>query len=287
VNETPTRICRYEHEGEPLIGVLDGDGGARRIDASSLAELLALPAAEARRRIDAAVAGAPERPHRLLPIADRQEIWAAGVTYERSKEARVAESGLVDVYTRAYEADRPELFFKAPADRVVAPGGAGRLRADSTWDACEPELAVVVNAHAEIVGYTIGNDLCSRSIEAENPLYLPQAKSYTDSCLLAATWTPAWCWDELGRAQIRMRLLRARQTLWEGSVGIGRLRRRPAELVSWLFRELEFPHGVVLLTGTGLVAPDDVVLADGDDVEIGIDGLGELRHPLYRGPAVS
>jgi 2-dehydro-3-deoxy-D-arabinonate dehydratase len=277
------RICRYERDGAALVGVLDGDGAARRIDVASMAELLSLPGAEARRRIEAAAAGGTrEAPERLLAIADRQEVWAAGVTYERSREARVAESGLVDVYTRAYEAERPELFFKAPGERVVAPGGAGRLRADSTWDACEPELGVVVNAHGEILGYTVGNDLCSRSIEAENPLYLPQAKMYTDSCLLSETWTPAWCWDGLAGGQVHMTLVRGAQTLWHGSVELARLRRPPSELVTWLFRELEFPHGALLLTGTGLVAPDDVMLAEGDEVEIAVDGLGGLRHALYR-----
>jgi 2-dehydro-3-deoxy-D-arabinonate dehydratase len=217
-------------------------------------------------------------------VPDRQEIWAAGVTYERSREARVAESGLVDVYTRAHESDRPELFFKAPAERVVAPGGAGRLRADSAWDACEPELVVVVTAAGEIAGYMIGNDLSSRSIEGENPLYLPQAKVYTDSCVLGAGWTPAWCVPDILSATIAMSLVRHGNTLWSGSVSLSKLRRAPEELIAWLFRELDFPAGVLLFTGTGLVAPDHVVLDEGDEAIIAIDGLGQLRHELYRQP---
>jgi 2-dehydro-3-deoxy-D-arabinonate dehydratase len=277
------QVCRFEHGGVDTVGVLFADGSVCALEADTLAALLALPLSEIRRQVERA-SRADDRliPDRLLAPCDRQEIWAAGVTYERSREARVAESGLVDVYTRAYESDRPELFFKAPAERVVAPGEAGRLREDSTWDACEPELVAVVNAAAEIVGYAIGNDLCSRSIEADNPLYLPQAKLYTDSCLLTAGWTPAWSWPGIEASSIAMTLRRGDKTLWEARTSLERLRRRPEDLVSWLFRELDFPAGAFLLTGTGLVAPDEVMLEHGDEVAIQADGLGELRHALYR-----
>jgi 2-dehydro-3-deoxy-D-arabinonate dehydratase len=277
------QVCRFETDGHSEVGLLSPGGTVVRLAVGSMAELLQLRRSEIREVIDAAPAGPDERaPDRLLAPVDRQEVWAAGVTYERSREARVAESGLVDVYTRAYEADRPELFFKATAERVVLPGAPGRLRADSTWDACEPELAVVVNAHAEIVGYTVANDLCSRSIEAENPLYLPQAKTYSDSCLLAAGWTPWWFIEDPRMGTMSMTLLRNGSTLYKAETSLSRLRRTPEKLVEWLFTALDFPSGVVLLTGTGLVAPDEVLVEDGDEVLIHATGIGQLRHALYR-----
>ena len=277
------QVCRFETGGRSEVGLLSGIGTVTPMGVRSMAELLQLRLPQIREIVDAA-ASRPDQgtPDRLLAPTDRQEVWAAGVTYERSREARVAESGLVDVYTRAYNADRPELFFKAPAERVVPPGGPGRLRGDSTWDACEPELAVVATAHGEIVGYTIANDLCSRSIEAENPLYLPQAKTYTDSCVLAAGWTPSWLVGDPRAGTMSMTLLRNNNTLYEGATPLNRLRRTPEDLVGWLFRALDFPHGVFLLTGTGLVAPDEVQLDDGDEVVIRAGDLGELRHTLYR-----
>jgi 2-dehydro-3-deoxy-D-arabinonate dehydratase len=276
------RVCRFETSGRSEVGLLSAHGTVTPTGVGSMTELLQLRLPRIREIIDGAAARPDQgTPDRLLAPTDRQEVWAAGVTYERSREARVAESGLVDVYTRAYNADRPELFFKAPAERVVPPGRPGRLRGDSRWDACEPELAVVANAHAEIVGYTIANDLCSRSIEAENPLYLPQAKTYTDSCVLGAGWTPSWVVGDPRAGTMSMRLLRNGNTLYEGATPLSRLRRTPEDLVRWLFRALDFPCGVFLLTGTGLVAPDAVHLDDGDEVVICAAALGELRHMLY------
>lgn len=281
LTDTP-QVCRYELGGRTAVGILLPNEKVQPVPIGSMAELLALPVTEIRRLVDQAGRGDDLTPDRLLAAPDRQEVWAAGVTYERSRAARVAESGLIDVYTRAHEAERPELFFKAPAERVVPPGGAGRLRTDSTWDACEPELVLVVNSIGEIVGYTIGNDLSSRSIEAENPLYLPQAKLYTDSCLLAAGWTPAWYVEDIRMSDITIHLYRGESILWSETISLSRLGRAPEQLIAWLFRDLDFPLGVFLFTGTGLVAPDYVALDDGDHVIISIQGLGELHHKLYR-----
>lgn len=256
-------------------------GGTRyRLDARTLVELMRLSLEDARAAVDGAAEAVSET-FALLPPVDEQEVWAAGVTYERSHAARVAESGS-DVYTNVYNAERPELFLKATARRVASPGGAGRLRSDSTWDACEPELAVLVNSRREIVAYGVANDITSRSIEAENPLYLPQAKIYDDSCVLGHAWTPAWRWSPDEDRSIRLRLLRDDALVWSGETSTKRLRRRPEELVEWLFRETTFGDGVVLLTGTGIVAPDEIAYSDGDVVEITIDGLPALTHRLYR-----
>jgi 2-dehydro-3-deoxy-D-arabinonate dehydratase len=267
--------------GRPVTVVERGDARFGLGD-STIADLLRLPIGEMRRVIDAATDALSETQELLAPV-DAQEVWAAGVTYERSHAARVAESGS-DVYTRVYHAERPEIFFKARPQRVVPPGGAGRLRRDSTWDACEPELAVLVNARREIAAYGVADDITSRSIEAENPLYLPQAKIYDDSCLLGHAWTPAWDWSPDDDRVIRLRLLRGDTTIWSGESSTGRLRRRPEELVDWLFRETTFEDGVVLLTGTGIIPPDEVVYNEDDVVEITIDGLPPLVHGLYRAP---
>jgi len=277
------QVSRMQSRGDGPVVVHSTSGRTARVNVESMAALLAQPSKEIRRLVDAAIEAEPiDASGKLIALADRQELWAAGVTYERSREARVAESGQVDIYTSIYTSDRPELFLKSTPERVVAPGDAGRLREDSTWDACEPELVAVANAEGEVVGFTIGNDLCSRSIEAENPLYLPQAKVYTDCCLLASGWTPTWRWALRPERRVTMRLFRNRRQYWEGSVTLSQLRRDPQDLVDWLFRELSFPNGVFLFTGTGIVAPDDVRLQPGDDVEIEIDGLGVLRHGLYR-----
>jgi 2-dehydro-3-deoxy-D-arabinonate dehydratase len=213
----------------------------------------------------------------LAPIG-RQEVWAAGVTYFRSRAARMEESksaGGGDFYDRVYAADRPELFFKATPNRVAGPNREVRIRRDSKWNVPEPELALVVNSLGKIIGYTIGNDMSSRDIEGENPLYLPQAKVYSKSCglgpgiLIRSEPLPP-------ETEIHLEIIRERMTAFHGQTRLSELKRRPQELVEYLFRDNEFPYGCFLLTGTGVVPPDEFTLAVGDEIRITIDSIGTL-----------
>jgi len=217
---------------------------------------------------------------RVLPPVQSQEVWAAGVTYYRSRTARMEESksaGGGDFYDRVYEAARPELFFKATPSRVRGHGQPVRIRKDSKWNVPEPELALYVSAGGTIVGYTIGNDMSSRDIEGENPLYLPQAKVYDGSCGLgpgvlvsAAPLSP--------ETEIRLVIRRRGATAFEGATTLASLKRKPAELVEYLYRDNTFPHGCVLLTGTGVVPPDEFTLASGDAISITIGEIGTLTN---------
>jgi 2-dehydro-3-deoxy-D-arabinonate dehydratase len=211
-----------------------------------------------------------------------QEVWAAGVTFRRSLEARMeeAKSAEPDIYDRVYEAERPELFFKAAPGRSRGPGEPVGIRADSGWNVPEPELAVVADCRGEIVAYTIGNDMSSRSIEGENPLYLPQAKVYQGSCALGPALVPVAEAPVLEDLQIRLVVIRDGGEAFAGAVRLSDMRRRPAELVEWLFRAQEFPAGVVLLTGTSIVPPSDFTLRAGDLVTITVPGLGQLSNPV-------
>ncbi|MBV9489799.1 MAG: fumarylacetoacetate hydrolase family protein [Verrucomicrobia bacterium] len=217
----------------------------------------------------------------LAPIGT-QEIWAAGVTYERSREGRreeAKESGAADFYSRVYDAPRPELFFKSAGWRAVGPNAQIRIRRDARWNVPEPELVLAINRDRQIVGYTLGNDVSSRDIEGENPLYLPQAKVYDGSCALG----PAiYLSDEPldPGIEIRLAVERAGQTAFSGSVPLNRIRRPFAELVDYLFRELTFPAGAFLLTGTGIVPPHDFTLRPGDVVRIAAGPIGELVNQV-------
>ena len=226
-----------------------------------------------------AVASVPDGTTVLAPV-DAQEVWAAGVTYERSRSARIEEAVEPSVYDRVYEAARPELFFKAPGWRVRGPGDPVGIRADSGWDVPEPELAIVADRDLRLVGYTIGNDVSSRAIEGENPLYLPQAKLYTGSCSLGPAIVPAFLVDP--PFEIHLTVIRAGRTIVDESTSSDRLHRAVEDLLHWLGRALEFPDGVVLLTGTGIVPPPDFSLQPGDVVTVAIDGLGELTNPVER-----
>jgi 2-dehydro-3-deoxy-D-arabinonate dehydratase len=220
----------------------------------------------------------------LAPVDGRTEVWAAGVTYERSRTARMAESeNSADIYDRVYDAARPELFFKSAAWRVRGPGDAVSVRADSTIDVPEPELAVVLNHAAEVVGYTICNDLSSRSIEGENPLYLPQAKIYRGGCAVGPWIRPAWEIPDPYALTIKLTISRAGAVVWDGSSSTAGLRRRIDDLASYLFREDDFPAGVILSTGTSLVPDLPFTLAAGDEIRIAISEIGELVNPVVRG----
>jgi 2-dehydro-3-deoxy-D-arabinonate dehydratase len=215
--------------------------------------------------------------HLEAPVQN-QEIWASGVTYYSSRLAREAESkdaGGGQFYARVYTADRPELFFKATAARTAGPGGKVRIRKDSTWDVPEPELTLVITSSGKIVGYTIGNDMSSRSIEGENPLYLPQAKTY-DGC--AAVGPCIYVSDQplSGETLIQLEILRVGNKVFEGSVEISQMKRKPDELVSYLYRECSFPNGCLLMTGTGIVPDSDFTLQPGDEIRIKIDPIGTL-----------
>lgn len=219
---------------------------------------------------------------RVLAPLGTQEVWASGVTYLRSRDARMAESDAPDFYDRVYEADRPELFFKATAERVRGPGEPIAVRPDSSWDVPEPELGVVANASGRIVAATIGNDVSSRSIEGENPLYLPQAKTYTGSCALGPCLIPVETESDLDDCAISIAITRDGRQLYGDEVSTSQMKRTPHELVDWLFRALDFPRGVVLMTGTALVPDDDVSLQPGDLVTIGIEGFGQLVNTVER-----
>lgn len=215
----------------------------------------------------------------LAPL-DQQELWACGVTYLRSKIGRQEESkdaGGGDFYARVYEAERPEVFFKATSHRVSAPGKPVRIRKDSGWDVPEPELTLVVTSSGKIVGYTIGNDMSSRSIEGENPLYLPQAKTY-DGCASVGPCILVTEEPLSSDTQIRLEIRRNNHPVFQSSIAISQMKRTPQELVSFVFRECSFPHGCLIMTGTGIVPENEFTLKIGDEVLISIDGIGVLRN---------
>jgi 2-dehydro-3-deoxy-D-arabinonate dehydratase len=222
------------------------------------------------------------RPSLVAPVLSGQEVWGAGVTYESSKIARMAESPEGgDFYARVYLAERPELFFKATPNRVVGALDRVRIRQDATWNVPEPELAVLIAANGQILGYTVGNDMSSRDIEGENPLYLPQAKLYQGSCALGPVIVPA---DRLDPQNVRIELTirRGETVAFSGETSTQRMRRPVADLVPWLFRDNVFAQGVLLLTGTGLIPPDDFTLEPGDRVAIHMSGIGTLENTVER-----
>jgi 2-dehydro-3-deoxy-D-arabinonate dehydratase len=224
-------------------------------------------------------AQSPAREDILAPVGT-QEIWAAGVTYERSREGRreeSKESGAAVFYSKVYDAERPELFFKAPGWRAIGPDAKVRVRRDARWSVPEPELVLVINAEQQIIGYTLGNDVSSRDIEGENPLYLPQAKVYDGSCALGPAILVTNQPLDL-KVEMTLAIERSGKPVFEGTVSLSRIRRRFSELVEYLFRELDFPVGAFLFTGTGIVPPNDFTLLSGDLVRIAVPSIGELRN---------
>jgi 2-dehydro-3-deoxy-D-arabinonate dehydratase len=259
----------------------DGNGARWALDGAllpttvTLETLLSLPRDVMQSLLASLPAGEDATPATpLAPVGAAHEVWASGVTYLRSRDARRAESQDADVYERVYAAERPEIFFKAPGWRVRGPGAPIRVRRDSGWSVPEPELVLVLDREGRIVGYTAGNDVSSRDIEGENPLYLPQAKVYDGSCALGPAIHLLEDASELRHVAIAMTIERDGQPVFEGETNTEQLKRAPEELAEWLYRELSFPHGALLMTGTGLVPPDEFTLRAGDRVTVRV---GELE----------
>jgi 2-dehydro-3-deoxy-D-arabinonate dehydratase len=282
------KVCRFQQGNSAVrIGLVQDDDSVIDLTGAGITGLQpVLEAADpcAYLRTAAGRAGLPRVPLaevRLCAPLERQEVWAAGVTYLRSKAARMEESAFsATAYDRVYAADRPEIFFKALPDKVAASGEAVGIRQDARWSVPEPELALVLNTHGQVVGCTIGNDMSSRDIEGENLLYLPQAKVYDRSCALGP-------WIVLGGTEAEIRawtigivIQRDGARVFAGETSIGQIKRGFAELAGYLFRSQTFPHGAVLLTGTGVVPPDAFTLQAGDLVEIAVSGIGRLRNTV-------
>jgi 2-dehydro-3-deoxy-D-arabinonate dehydratase len=286
------RLSELSGDGELIARVAQASGPASWVTRQAgrwyplnetLSELCAAGVTVARQRIADATTGRSldHGDYVLLPPIDSaQEVWAAGVTYERSRIARIEESGAHDLYASVYDSARPELFFKASGRRVVGAGGAIGVRADAHWSVPEPELAVVFDSAGDVLGFSIGDDVSSRDIEATNALYLPQAKVYDRSCSLGPGIVPVWALAEAPRFEIELEIARVDEVLFEGATSTERLHRHWLDLGRWLRSCLTFDDGVILLTGTGIVPGDDVSLTEGDQVVVRISGLGELRNTV-------
>ena len=216
----------------------------------------------------------------VAPISPEIELWGAGVTYLRSRDARKEESGVPDVYQRVYEADRPELFFKSNAVRARGTNSPVGIRYDSAASVPEPEVAIYINRYREIIGYAICNDMTARTIEGENPLYLSQAKIYIGSTSIGPDITPAWLAPTAAEMKIKARILRGTEIAWEAETSLAALNRTLEDLITYLFRCQDFPHGAILSTGTGIVPPLDISLAADDVVEIDVAGIGKLTNTV-------
>jgi 2-dehydro-3-deoxy-D-arabinonate dehydratase len=282
------RLIKFQTEPDPTprAGLLEG-GHVLHLGSGPRALAQILHAADVVQTVESCrgVSGDPiplERARLLAPI-DGQEVWGAGVTYERSKIARQEESEQGGtLYDRVYRAARPELFLKATPSRVVGPNQPIRVRSDTRWCVPEPELALVISPALNLVGFTIGNDVSSRDIEGENPLYLPQAKVYDACCALGPCITLAADMPPVQEIEISLEIKRGDLSIFRGSTSAGRMVRTYQELIGWLARDNVFPDGVVLLTGTGIVPPDEVTLSAGDRVQITIDGIGTLINPAIQ-----
>ncbi|MGF1580348.1 MAG: fumarylacetoacetate hydrolase family protein [Gemmataceae bacterium] len=280
-------LCKVQLEtSEVRVGVVEDDH-IRFLDLVDYVGLQSLtdvlhsdnPIAVARDLIDDEAPTQSVKGVTFLAPLDRQEVWAAGVTYKRSQEARERESeGAAVFYDKVYDADRPELFFKATPNRTVGHGGRVRIRKDSKWSVPEPEFGLVLDRKLQLVGYTIGNDMSARDIEGENPLYLPQAKVYANCCAVGPVITLVDAMPPLPSVKIRMSIDRFGQTVFEGKTTLAEMNRSFEDLISWLGRDNTFPHGVILLTGTGIVPPDEFTLEPDDRVSIEVDGIGRLSN---------
>ena len=284
------KLAKIRVDGREGVGVVEGEAVTPLMASEEFPTFAAIlestePAAVVRSLLDAKAPRRPLASVTLLAPIDRQEVWAAGVTYRRSQVARMAESqGAASFYDLVYAADRPELFFKATPHRVSGPGQSVRIRQDASWNVPEPELALVLNSRLELVGFTVGNDMSSRDIEGENPLYLPQAKVYDQCCGLGPWITLAEAMPKPEAIAIELKVERGGQPVFEGATSVGQMARTFDDLVGWLGRDNSFPHGVILLTGTGIVPGDDFTLVSGDIVKITISGIGTLVNSVVQGP---
>jgi len=281
------RVCRFRVAGQiaPRVGAAVGGDRIADLTAVGIESLAALldstdPGAVATALLSAAPEHSPAAVTLLAPI-DRQEVWAAGVTYLRSKKARMEESDFsATAYDRVYEADRPEIFFKSLPEKVVGSGDPVGIRADAKWNVPEPELALVMNSRGGIVGCAIGNDMSSRDIEGENLLYLPQAKTYDRSCAIGP-WVALETDEKLVRSwTISIAIERKGLEVFAGTTTIDQIKRTFAELAGWLWRSQRFPHGAILLTGTGVVPDESFTLLAGDRIRIQISGIGLLENDV-------
>ncbi len=281
------RICRFEQKrGDVRIGLALDDSVLTDLTPAGICELEALLETDdcltKLQSLDLrTLPRIAQSEIRFLAPVEQQEVWAAGVTYLRSKKARMEESDFsATAYDRVYAAERPELFFKSLAEKVVPIGEPVGIRRDARWSVPEPELALVLNSRGKVVGHTIGNDMSSRDIEGENLLYLPQAKIYQGSCALGP-WIQVGAPESTAREwKIHIEIRRNDQSVFSGETSVGQIKRSFDELAGFLFRSQSFPHGAVLLTGTGVVPPDTFTLQERDLVEIEVTGIGLLRNPV-------
>jgi 2-dehydro-3-deoxy-D-arabinonate dehydratase len=282
------KLCRFTTATSPevRIGLMTNDHTILDLTDHGVRQMKALIerpdlADELLRLSRAGLAGYPLAGARLLTPVESQEVWAAGVTYLRSKQARMEESEFsANAYDRVYAAVRPEIFFKSVPEKVVSPGDPVGIRSDARWNVPEPELALVMNSSAEIVGFTIGNDMSSRDIEGENLLYLPQAKIYAGSCAVGPWIVIGPTEDEVRQWSIRLEISRAGNRVFDGETQAGKIKRPFKELADYLFRSQRFPNGAILLTGAGVVPPDSFTLEAHDSVRITISGIGVLENPV-------
>jgi 2-dehydro-3-deoxy-D-arabinonate dehydratase len=279
------KLCRFEtSKREVRPGLIVDSNEILDIGVAGIANLNSLFEGPAARLMDLAKQSLPRyslTDVRLLTPVEQQEVWAVGVTYLRSKKARMKESDFsATAYDKVYEAPRPELFFKSMPEKVVGPGGQVGIRSDAKWNVPEPELAFVINSRGSIVGFTIGNDMSSRDIEGENLLYLPQAKIYERSCAVGPVVVVGVDEAEARTWKIAITIERNGARVFEGETSVGQIKRTFGELVEYLFRSQKFPHGAILLTGTGIVPPDTFTLQPDDKIAISISGIGILENTV-------
>jgi 2-dehydro-3-deoxy-D-arabinonate dehydratase len=280
------KLCRFQKENQIHIGLVGERGIISDLTAAGVTQLTALLEREdTMAHLRSLATEKLPQVHigdvRLLAPVERQEVWAVGVTYLRSKKARMEESDFsATAYDKVYDAPRPELFFKSMPEKVVGFGDKVGIRRDAKWNVPEPELALVLNSRGNVIGYTIGNDMSSRDIEGENLLYLPQAKIYDRSCAVGPFIEVGASEEEARSWTIEIQISRGEQVVFRGDTSVSRIKRTFTELAEYLFRSQTFPHGAVLLTGTGVVPGDDFTLQAGDVIRIDISGIGSLENSV-------